>query len=31
MCGLFGSVGVEPDRKRIDLVAHRGPDGSGWQ
>jgi asparagine synthase (glutamine-hydrolysing) len=31
MCGLFGSIGVEPDRKRIDLVAHRGPDGSGWQ
>ena len=31
MCGLFGSVGVEPDKKRIDLVAHRGPDGSGWQ
>lgn len=31
MCGLFGSVGFEPDRQRIDLVAHRGPDGSGWQ
>jgi asparagine synthase (glutamine-hydrolysing) len=31
MCGLFGSVGIEPDRKRINLVAHRGPDGSGWQ
>ncbi len=31
MCGLFGSVGVEPDKKRIDLVAHRGPDGSGWR
>jgi asparagine synthase (glutamine-hydrolysing) len=31
MCGLFGSIGVKPDKKRIDLVAHRGPDGSGWQ
>ncbi len=31
MCGLFGSVGFAPDRKRIDIVAHRGPDGSGWQ
>ncbi|MGX1786699.1 asparagine synthase (glutamine-hydrolyzing) [Bosea sp. NPDC055332] len=31
MCGLFGSVGFEPERARIDIVAHRGPDGSGWQ
>ena len=31
MCGLYGSVGFDPDRKRIDLVAHRGPDGDGWQ
>lgn len=31
MCGLFASVGFEPDRSRIDIVAHRGPDGSGWQ
>lgn len=30
MCGLYGSLGFPPDRARIDLVAHRGPDGSGW-
>lgn len=31
MCGIFGSVGFSPDRRRIDIVAHRGPDGDGWQ
>lgn len=31
MCGLFASLGFEPDRARIDIVAHRGPDGSGWE
>ena len=31
MCGLFASLGFEPDRARIDIVAHRGPDGGGWQ
>jgi asparagine synthase (glutamine-hydrolysing) len=31
MCGLFGSLGFLPDRARIDIVAHRGPDGSGWK
>lgn len=31
MCGLFASVGFEPDPARIDIVAHRGPDGRGWQ
>src|SRR5688500_2552515 len=31
MCGLFASLGFEPDRARIDVVAHRGPDGGGWQ
>lgn len=30
MCGLFGSVGYDPDPARIDIVAHRGPDGRGW-
>lgn len=30
MCGIFGSVGFPPDKSRIDIVAHRGPDGSGW-
>lgn len=31
MCGIFGSLGFEPDPQRIDIVAHRGPDGRGWQ
>lgn len=31
MCGIYGSVGFGPDRARIDIVAHRGPDGSGWR
>ncbi|MBL8589814.1 MAG: asparagine synthase (glutamine-hydrolyzing) [Methylobacteriaceae bacterium] len=31
MCGLFGSIGLTPDPARIDLVAHRGPDGRGWR
>lgn len=31
MCGLFASIGFEPDPARIDIVAHRGPDGRGWQ
>lgn len=30
MCGIFASAGFEPDEKRIDIVAHRGPDGRGW-
>jgi asparagine synthase (glutamine-hydrolysing) len=31
MCGLFASIGFEPDEKYIDIVAHRGPDGRGWK
>lgn len=31
MCGLFASVGLTPDPARLDLVAHRGPDGRGWE
>ena len=31
MCGLYGSVAFSPERERIDRVAHRGPDGSGWR
>ncbi|MGE0516315.1 MAG: asparagine synthase (glutamine-hydrolyzing) [Hyphomicrobiaceae bacterium] len=31
MCGLFGSIGFPPEKSRIDIVAHRGPDGSGWE
>jgi asparagine synthase (glutamine-hydrolysing) len=30
MCGLYGSIAFTPERARIDVVAHRGPDGSGW-
>src|SRR5829696_3666929 len=31
MCGLYASIAFAPERARIDLVAHRGPDGSGWR
>jgi asparagine synthase (glutamine-hydrolysing) len=31
MCGLYGSIGFTPEQRRIDIVAHRGPDGQGWQ
>ena len=31
MCGIYGSIGFEPNQDRIDIVAHRGPDGSGWR
>jgi asparagine synthase (glutamine-hydrolysing) len=31
MCGLFSSIGFEPESDRIDCIAHRGPDGRGWQ
>lgn len=31
MCGIFGSVGFAPDKGRIDIVRHRGPDGEGWE
>lgn len=30
MCGLYGSIGLPPDPARIDLIAHRGPDGRGF-
>jgi len=30
MCGIWFSIGFAPDPARIDLVAHRGPDGRGW-
>ena len=30
MCGIFISLGFAPDPKHIDCVAHRGPDGRGW-
>jgi asparagine synthase (glutamine-hydrolysing) len=31
MCGIYASVGFAPDPARIDIVAHRGPDGRGWE
>jgi asparagine synthase (glutamine-hydrolysing) len=31
MCGLFASLGFEPDTARIDVIHHRGPDGRGWR
>ena len=31
MCGIWFSLGFVPDRANIDVVAHRGPDGRGWQ
>jgi asparagine synthase (glutamine-hydrolysing) len=31
MCGIWASVGFPPDRSRIEIVNHRGPDGSGWR
>jgi len=31
MCGIWFSLGFAPDPARIDVVAHRGPDGSGWR
>ncbi len=31
MCGLFFSLGLDVDKSRIDVIAHRGPDGEGWQ
>ncbi len=31
MCGIWFSLGFPPDPARIDVVAHRGPDGRGWQ
>lgn len=31
MCGIYASIGFEPDPSRIDVIAHRGPDGEGWK
>src|SRR5438270_6218848 len=31
MCGIWFSLGFVPDRAHIGAVAHRGPDGEGWQ
>lgn len=29
MCGIWASIGVDADRRVLDAVAHRGPDGEG--
>lgn len=31
MCGLWASVGIAAGRAVIGAVAHRGPDGEGWE
>jgi asparagine synthetase B (glutamine-hydrolysing) len=31
VCGIWFSLGFAPDPARIDVVTHRGPDGSGWK
>jgi asparagine synthase (glutamine-hydrolysing) len=31
MCGIWFSLGFPPHRRHLDAVAHRGPDGAGWQ
>jgi asparagine synthase (glutamine-hydrolysing) len=31
MCGIWFSLGFPPDPARLDIVAHRGPDGNGWR
>jgi asparagine synthase (glutamine-hydrolysing) len=31
MCGIWASLGLVVGKERIDRVAHRGPDGSGWR
>ena len=31
MCGIWCSIGYEPDPAAIEVVAHRGPDAHGWQ
>ena len=31
MCGIFASLGFPPNKANIDIVSHRGPDGSGWK
>lgn len=31
MCGLYASIGFQPEPGRLDIVAHRGPDGRGWE
>jgi asparagine synthase (glutamine-hydrolysing) len=31
VCGIWLSLGYEPDPAHLEIVAHRGPDGDGWR
>lgn len=31
MCGIFVSIGFVPEKWRLDIIEHRGPDGEGWE
>jgi asparagine synthase (glutamine-hydrolysing) len=31
VCGIWSSVGFAPEPQRLEIVAHRGPDGDGWR
>lgn len=31
MCGIWASIGKKPDRRVLEAVAHRGPDGEGMR
>lgn len=31
MCGIWFSAGLNATPKALDIIAHRGPDGAGWQ
>ena len=31
MCGIWVSLGFPADPARIEIISHRGPDGSGWR
>ncbi len=30
MCGIWVSIGLTPDQRYLDIIAHRGPDGQGF-
>ncbi len=31
MCGLWFSVGLDANTSAVDIIQHRGPDGTGWK